>query len=390
MKKELGAIVRGSESAFPREEYANRIAAARATLAARGLDALVLTGPENIFYLTGQQTPGYYTFQCLILPLEGEPLFLLRQLELLNFLRNTFIDRHEVYQDDGKPAEILVTALERMGLKGKRIAIEKRGWFLSIEFYELLTERLGRVADGSGIVENLRMVKSPLELAMLEAAARITDAGINAGLAAIKPGISENDLVAAMMAASIGAGSEYMGMEPLVSSGPRAGVPHATWRRRKLEKGDPVFLEMAGCYNRYHVGLLRTAWLGKPPSLARDLATVTEEALQAATEAMRPGVTCEAVHNAAQGVIDRAGMTERYRKRTGYSTGISFAPDWGEWMVLSLFTGITEPLQPGMAFHLPVALREYEAFTVGASETVVITETGCRKLGTIARGLWER
>ncbi len=72
MKKELGAIVRGSESAFPREEYANRIAAARATLAARGLDALVLTGPENIFYLTGQQTPGYYTFQCLILPLEGE------------------------------------------------------------------------------------------------------------------------------------------------------------------------------------------------------------------------------------------------------------------------------------------------------------------------------
>jgi len=390
MTKELAGVVRGSESTFPNGEYVHRIAAARSTMAARGLDALVLTGPENIFYLTGQQTPGYYTFQCLILPTEGEPLFLLRQLEFLNFLRNTFVDRYEVYQDNGKPAEIVVTAIERMGLKGNRIAIEKRGWFLPIEFYELLTERIGRVADGSGIVEALRMVKSPLELEMLEHAARTTDAGIKAGLEAIRAGVSENDLVAAMMAAAIGTGSEYMGMEPLVSSGPRAGVPHATWRRRALKQGDPVFLEMAGCYGRYHVGLLRTAWLGTPPPLARELARVTEEALQAAIETMKPGVTCEAVHDAAQAVIDSAGMTDRYRKRTGYSTGISFAPDWGEWMVLSLFTGITQPLQPGMAFHLPVALREYEAFTVGASETVVVTESGCRKLGTLPRGVWER
>jgi Xaa-Pro dipeptidase len=390
MKNGIGPVRRGSESVFPKEEYDRRVAAARARLAAGELDALVLTGPENIYYLTGQQTPGYYTFQCLILPTEGEPLFLLRQLELLNFLRNAYVERYEVYQDDGKPAEIVVDALERMGLKGKRIAIEKRGWFLPIAFYELLTERLGHVEEGSGIVESLRMVKSPLELEMLEEAARITDTGMRAGLEAIRPGASENDLVAAMMAASIQAGSEYMGMEPLVSSGPRAGVPHSTWRRRRLEKGDPVFLEMAGCYNRYHVGLLRTAWIGKPPALARDLVKVAEEALQATLETIRPGVTCEAAHNAAQAVIDRHGMTERYRKRTGYSTGISFAPDWGEWMVLSLFTGIAEPLRPGMAFHLPVVLREYEAFTVGASESVVVTETGCRKLGTIARGLWER
>ncbi|HLI11694.1 MAG TPA: Xaa-Pro peptidase family protein [Alphaproteobacteria bacterium] len=389
MSQTVGLGVRGAESVFPKEEYDARIAAARKRLAALGIDALVLTGPENIYYLTGQQTPGYYTFQCLILPTEEEPLFLLRQLELINFLRNTFISRYEVYQDNGKPAEIVVAALERMELKGKHIAIEKRGWFLPIEFYELLTERLGGVAEGSGIVEPLRMVKSPLEIKMLEEAARITDAGMRAGLAAIRPGATENDLVAAMMGAAIQAGSEYMGMEPLVSSGPRSGVPHATWRRRQLAAGDPVFLEMAGCYNRYHAGLLRTAWLGKPPKQALEMVKIAEEALQAALAVMRPGVSCEVVHNAAQAVIDRYGMTERYRKRTGYSTGISFAPDWGEWMVLSLFTGIKEPLQPGMAFHLPVALREYEVFTVGASETAVVTETGCRTLGTIKRGLWE-
>ncbi|WP_204267517.1 aminopeptidase P family N-terminal domain-containing protein, partial [Escherichia coli] len=81
----------GVESAFPAAEYEARLAKARAGLAERGLDAAVFTGPENIFYLTGQQTPGYYTFQCLVLPARGEPLFLLRQLEVTNFLRNTYI-----------------------------------------------------------------------------------------------------------------------------------------------------------------------------------------------------------------------------------------------------------------------------------------------------------
>lgn len=67
--------------------------------------------------------------------------------------------------------------------------------------------------------------------------------------------------------------------------------------------------------------------------------------------------------------------------------GISFAPDWGEWQVLSLFDGADVALQPGMCFHLPIALREYGAFTVGNSESVVITETGCHVLSGLPGGI---
>ena len=63
------------------------------------------------------------------------------------------------------------------------------------------------------------------------------------------------------------------------------------------------------------------------------------------------------------------GYTEAFRKRTGYSMGISFAPDWGEWQVLSLYAGVDAPLRPGMVFHVPPALRVYGEFTVGVSET---------------------
>jgi Xaa-Pro dipeptidase len=354
-------------------------------MAARGLDAAIFTGPENIFYLTGQQTPGYYTFQCLILPLDGEPLFLLRQLELTNFLRNTFIRNYETYGDGVTPAGLIVEVLQRQGLATKRVAIEKGGWFLPISFYEALQAALPKVEDATGIVETLRRVKSAAEIAALEESGRQADAGIAAGLAALRVGATENDIVAEMMRAAISAGAEYMGMEPLVSSGPRSGVPHATWRRRKLEAGDALFLEMSGCHNRYHTGLMRTGWIGEPPKLARQLEAVVQDAVSAVLEMVKPGVTCAEAHRAAQRVIDAAGMTERYRKRTAYSLGIAFAPDWGEWQVLSFFDGIEVPLEPGMCFHIPVALREYGVFTVGLSESIVITETGCRMLGSVPR-----
>jgi Xaa-Pro dipeptidase len=84
-------------------------------------------------------------------------------------------------------------------------------------------------------------------------------------------------------------------------------------------------------------------------------------------------------------VIDLAGFTENFKKRAGYSIGISFAPDWGEGGILSLYTGITTELRPGMTFHIPVALRVFGQFTVGVSETVIVTEIGCRPLSAINR-----
>lgn len=380
-------VIQGQESAFPKEEYARRQALAREGLAAAGLDALVVTGPENIFYLTGQQTPGYYTFQALILPADGDPVFLIRQLEYFNFIANTFISDAVVYQDGEDPIGLLVKLIESRGLASRRIAIDKRGWFLPIAVYEALQARLGTIGDGAGVIETFRAIKSPLEVEKLEKAAAYVDAGMRSGLATIRVGATENDLVAAMMGSAIAAGSEYLGMEPLVSVGPRTGVPHGTWRRRAIAAGDPAFLEMAACHDRYHAALMRSAWIGEPPKEAADMMKVCQEALQVSLDAIRPGEACEVPHIACQKVIDRAGYTENFKKRLAYSVGISFAPDWGEGAILSLNAGVKTELQPGMTFHLPPALRIYGRFTVGVSETIVITETGYRALGTVDRNL---
>ena len=102
--------------------------------------------------------------------------------------------------------------------------------------------------------------------------------------------------------------------------------------------------------------------------------------------------TCHksAPHETAQAVINSAGYTAAFRKRIGYSMGAAFAPDWGEGAILSLFSGVDRLLEPGMVFHLPATLRSFGEFTVGASETVIVTETGVDVLSDLPREMTVR
>ena len=380
-------VTQGQDAVFPPAELDGRLDAARRELAARDIDIYLVTGPENIFYLTGQQTPGYYTFQALLLPVDGEPWFIARELEYANLIANSWLTNVERYRDNADPVDVVSSLIAKLGWSDKRIAIDKRGWFLPIALYEALAGALGAVGDAAGVVEGLRRVKSPLEVTKIAEAARYTDIGMRAGLDAVREGATDNDLVAAMMHASVAAGGEYVGMEPLCSVGKRTGVPHGTWRRGKLGANAPAFLEMSSCHDRYHATLMRCAWVGTPPDEARRMMDVCLQGLEAGLSKLKPGNTCAEVHDACQAVIDAAGYTDAFKKRLGYSVGISFAPDWGEGQVLSLFTGVDVELVPGMTFHVVPALRDYGEYTVCVSETVTVTEDGYRVLGNIPRDM---
>ena len=379
--------MRGSEAAFSKEELGERQTRAQEAVKANGHEAIIVSGPETIYWLTGRQTAGYFAFQALILPAEGAPTLLVRQLEYMGTIANTWLDDIVVYQDGEDPVEALIDALRARRIT--RPAIELSGWFLSPRVAGEIAGRLGAgpLSDGSHILPPLRMVKSAAELEAIRAAARYAEAGMVAGIDACAPGADENAVAAAMLYAATRAGSEAMAMEPLVSSGNRSGLPHMTWRRRKLAKGEPLFLELAGSHARYHAALMRTVWLGTPPSEAERMMDCALRALDAALKAIRPGVACSVPHQAAQKVIDAAGYTAAFRKRIGYSMGVAFAPDWGEGAILSLFSDVATPIEAGMVFHLPATLRSYGHFTVGASETVIVTDHGAEPLSSLPRGM---
>ena len=313
----------------------------------------------------------------------------MRGLEAANARSNTFIDEIVTYDDGVNGVEILAKELNRRGFNGRRIGLDRRSWFLTVEQYEALVAACGKLQDGMGLIEPLRAVKSPIELEQIEKAAKATEAGMRAALSEIQPGVTENDVAAAMIEAAYRDGSEYVGMEPFVCSGPRSGLRHATWRRRMLQEGDLVTLENAACYNRYHAALFRTACVGRLANgMARAMRDTCIEGLEVALENLRPGNTCSDVHNAVQAVVDKHGYTDNFRKRTGYSIGIAFAPDWGEGNVLSLNHDVDTVLEPSMVFHMPISLCVHGRYTVCASETAVVTGGNARALSSIDRALF--
>ena len=230
-------------------------------------------------------------------------------------------------------------------------------------------------------------MKSAAEIGYIREACAVADKSMQAGLDAIRAGVNEDEAAAAMFSAMILAGGEYLGMEPFISSGYRSGNMHSAWGHKVIGEGETLLLEVAGSRNRYHGALMRAAYTGTPTDEIKRATEVCIASLNAALDAIKPGVTAGEVDEACRGTIERAGMYEQFRKRTGYSIGAAFAPDWGEGHIMSLQRDDERVLLPGMVFHIPPALRVPNRYGVGFSETILVTETGCEVLTTLPREL---
>jgi Xaa-Pro dipeptidase len=326
----------------------------------------------------------------VIVALEGEPLIVVRLLEEGVARRLSWTNRFVVYADGEDPVDATVQAVGDLRRPGDRIAVEQAAWFLTVRNYLRLSAALGDLADGSGLVEDGRKIKSAREVEYIRRAARTTEAGLAAAAEAARAGVTENDVAAAAFDAMTRAGSEYLAIDPIVTSGPRSGIAHTTYQRRTIEDGDAILLEFGGCWHRYFGPTMRTILIGSYPEEARRMAEACIKALEAAIAAIRPGVTSHEVDKAARDVIGRAGFEENYRKRLGYSVGIGFAPDWGEGHIIHLNKDDPAVLEPGTVFHMPPALRRYARWGVGMSETVLVTETGCEVLTRFPREILVR
>ena len=137
------------------------------------LDVLISYTPENIYYLSGYQTPGYYTYQCVIVPVEGDPIMFTRYLEETNVRGLSWIDTRDYYNDNQSPVEETIRTLTEHGLTDKTIGVEENSWFLTVSDYRRLQEGLpgATFVDASGTVEQLRLIKSDQEVAYIRQAA---------------------------------------------------------------------------------------------------------------------------------------------------------------------------------------------------------------------------
>ena len=383
---------RRDDLVFPMAEYDARLARLRAAMAERQLDAFIVTTPENLFYLTGYQTPGYYWFQALVVPLAGEPFIVTRRLEDSNVETRTWLAASHPYEDADNPPAALGQTIARYGLADARIGYERQSYFFRASEQDVLFATLpdATFLDASGMAEALRLIKSDAEIDLMRQAARCCEAGMQAGIETVAAGVDENQVAAEIQAAMTRAGSHYPAIHPFVASGWRGAVGHATWEDRVIEPGDAVFLEIGGCRHRYHAAMMRVAIVGEPPAAMLQAERVVQDAMQACLETIKPGVPAGQIDAVARAVVAAGAPDVAQVSRTGYSIGIGFAPDWGEGHILSLLAGEERPLEANMTFHLIPWVQVPGAAGVGLTETVRVTPSGCELLTQFERRMFVR
>ena len=254
----------------------------------QAFDALLLTDPADINYLTGYHTFEVSVHACLVCTQErlvlqvasietGAAVVTAQVDEIIGY-------RWENLDEIIAPLADLLTHCQKIGIDG---------WSSGLRFgvMDALLQTIGRerFCEAGALVDAIRIVKSPAELEMLQESARITALGLETAIQSIRPGMTDNDIAAIGAKALLENGSEFMSLQPIVTSGHRIGIIHVNHKRRVIQPNEPVFLEFGAAYQRYTAPMMRTAVTGAPsPALSatRDLCRSIFEAL---CDAMRPG-----------------------------------------------------------------------------------------------------
>lgn len=377
-----------AEQAFDGGEYGARIARARAAMRDAGIEVMLFHALPDICWLSGYQTPLSDWYACLVLPLEGDPVLQVCDHELA--VMNTYVATilPVQWEEMDAAAAQLADHLLRAGAARSRIGIERRrpGLLPHVEAHLRAALPNAAFVDANNLAGPLRAVKSPVEIAAMRRAARLSGIGMAAAVGAIRDGATENDVTAAAMQAIVAAGGEYFAIDPIVRAGPRSGITHATAKRAAIRAGDAVLMEIGGVWQRYCAPLLRTAVIGAPPRRLRELADTSLAAMDALFANLRAGRTAGDVAKAAMAPLARLGPEVSMRGYFGYGVGIAFPPSWVERSI-EIAEGRSEVLEPGMTFHLHRVLRTPGVVGAGFSETAVITESGFESLTEFRREL---
>jgi len=377
---------------FSNEEYERRLAALRGRMADAGVDFFVSFTPENIYYLTGHDTPGYYFYQACVVSMTEAPVNVLRRIESSNTLLRSWSRRTVIYQDTEDPVAATGWYLDQLGLRGRTVGVEADSFFVTPRRYAALVAHIeaagGKVAP-LHLVEGIRLIKSEEELRFLREAAAVVGEGMRAAIDASFVGTTEDQIAAATLARLAECGGEYAGLPPFITSGPRSSLCHATWGGRTLRFGDVLAYELPGVRQRYAAPLFRCGTVGPAPLDASRLAAACIASLEAVIARMKPGATSHEVHMESRQSFTRHGYGDLHGHRTGYSVGINYPPDWGEGNIMSLLEGDERELKPGMVFHIVPGVFVPRRFLINISETVLVTETGCEPLTRYPRELFE-
>ena len=387
----------GLDLPFSLSEYQQRLGKTRRSMAQNGIELLIVTDPSNMAWLTGYDGWSFYVHQCVILPMDGDPLWYGRKQDANGAARTVFMgeanilfyEDHYVQSTERHPMDYLSALLTDRGFGNAVIGVEMDNYYFSAAAYMSLVNHLpnAEFKNANALVNWCRAVKSEQELIYMRRAGRIVEEMHKRIFEKIEPGLPKNELVAEIYDSAIrgadGFGGDYPAIVPLLPSGADAAAPHLTWDDKPMREGEGTFFEIAGCYRRYHAPLSRTIYLGKPSQTFIDADKAVQEGMEAGLEKAKADNSCEDIASAFFAVLKKYGIIKD--NRTGYPIGLSYPPDWGE-RTMSLRPGDKTVLEPGMTFHFMTGLW-MDDWGMETTESIVITDGAPELLASVPRQL---
>lgn len=376
-QERLRAAITDRESGFPEAEFRQRWQALDQQLARAGLDALLITQPSDIHYLTG-----YNTFEvsvhAALAYCPGRRVLQVASIETGPAIATAWCDEVLGYRWESTD-EIVEPLARTLAGMGRRIGYS--GWSPGLRpgVLDALRQRLDGqdLQEADGLLASLRRVKSPAEIDCLVRSARMTEAGVAAAAGAAITGATDSDVAAAAARALHTAGSEFMSMQPIVVAGRRSSIIHTNHHRYPLTPGESVFIELGGVCERYTAPLMHTVMVdqSRPDDHRRRVAGYCREVYAALLETMRPGQTFDDAARRAEKALAPLADEAFFSGVFGYTVGATFPPSWVEGSGFIARQQST-PFEENMVFHLPLCFRVPGQWGIGFSETVRVTPSG--------------
>jgi len=322
-----------------------RLRKLRVSIAEKGLDALLLSQPENLRYLSG------FTGSSGWLLISGQNAILATDFRYIEQAKGESPD-FEITQTNQESRDWLPGLVSDLGWH--KLGFEAN--FVSYEGYHKLSEAIKtkqvnlELVPITGILEQLRSIKEPEELGFITKAVELVEAAFEQAKGIIRPGMTEREAAREIEKFLRQEGSEGLPFEIIVASGPNSALPHARPTEKIIQSGEPVLIDMGARISGYCSDFSRTLFLGKADKTFREIYNIIFKAQTAAIEGIKSGMDASQADQLARSVVEQAGYGDAFGHGLGHGVGLAVheSPTLGPNSSDSLADGMVFTIEPGI------------------------------------------
>jgi len=343
-----------------------RLRKLRTSIADKELDALLISQPENLRYLSG------FTGSSGWLLISGRNAIL-----VLDFLyveqakgESPGFEIIQIKQElhDWLPSLVFDFGWHKLGFEANLISYD--GYHKLSEAIKTKQTNL-QLVPTTGIVEQLRSIKEPEELRFITEAVELADAAFEQAKAMIRPGITEKEIAWEIEKILRQKDSEGIPFEIIVASGPISALPHARPTEKTIRSGEPLLIDMGAKTSGYCSDLSRTLFLGKADKIFQEIYNIVLKAQVTAIEGIESGMAASQADRLARSVIEQAGHGDAFGHGLGHGVGLAVhefprlglnsSDSLADGMIFTIEPGIYYPGQGGVRIEDMVVLENGKA-----------------------------